>query len=74
MRTADCRPAIYCNTSFALHITAVTVSVRSVVTSGVPTNFVRGGGGSKNSVEDRGQTEWGSGGGSPLIKGSGGSL
>ena len=31
------------------------------------------GGGSKNSVEDRGQREWGSGGGSPLVRGSGGS-
>ena len=36
--------------------------------SGVPRNFVRGG--STNSVEDR---ERGSGGGSPLVKGSGGS-
>ena len=32
-----------------------------------------GGGGSTNSVEDRGQREWGSGGGSPLVRGSGGS-
>ena len=39
--------------------------------SGVPRNFVRGGGGSTNSVEDRG--ERGSGGGSPLVRGSGGS-
>ena len=31
------------------------------------------GGDSKNSVEDRGQREWGSGGGSPLVRGSGGS-
>ena len=31
------------------------------------------GGGSTNSVEDRGQKEWGSGGGSPLVRGSGGS-
>ena len=30
-------------------------------------------GGSTNSVEDRGQRERGSGGGSPLVKGSGGS-
>ena len=35
-------------------------------------NFVRGGG-STNSVENRGQREWGSGGGSPLVRGSGGS-
>jgi len=32
-----------------------------------------GGGVSTNSVEDRGQRERGSGGGSPLIRGSGGS-
>jgi hypothetical protein len=38
--------------------------------SGVPRNFVRGGG-SKNSVEGRGQRERGSGGGSPLVTGSG---
>ena len=31
------------------------------------------GGGSTNSVEDRGQREWGSGGSSPLVRGSGGS-
>ena len=30
-----------------------------------------GGGGSTNSVEDRGQRERGSGGGSPLVRGSG---
>jgi len=41
--------------------------------SGVPRNFVRGGRGSTNSVEDRGQREWGSGGGSQLVRGSGGS-
>ena len=40
--------------------------------SGVTRNFVRGGG-STNSVEDRGQREWGFGGGSPLVRGSGGS-
>ena len=32
-----------------------------------------GGGGSTNSAEDRGQRERGSGGGSPLVRGSGGS-
>ena len=43
--------------------------------SGVPRNFVRGGGGggSTNAVEDRGQRERGSGGGSPLVRSSGGS-
>ena len=40
--------------------------------SGVPRDFVRGGG-STNSVEDRGQRGWGSGGGSPLVRGSRGS-
>jgi len=39
--------------------------------SGVPRNFVRGD--STNSVEGRGQRERGSGGGSPLVRGSGGS-
>ena len=39
--------------------------------SGVPRNFVQGGG-STNSDEDRGQREQGSGGGSPLVRGSGG--
>ena len=38
-----------------------------------PGNFSGGGGGSINSVEDRGQRERGSGGGSPLVRGSGGS-
>ena len=42
--------------------------------SGVPRIFFLGGGVcSKNSVEDRGQREQGSGGGSPLVRGSGGS-
>jgi hypothetical protein len=41
--------------------------------SGVPRNFVRGGGGSKNLVEEKGQRERGSGGGIPLVRGSGGS-
>jgi len=41
--------------------------------SGVPRNFVRWEGGSTNSFEDRGHRERGSGGGSPLVRGSGGS-
>jgi len=40
--------------------------------SGIPWNFVWGGG-STNSVEDRGQREQGSGGSSPLVRGSRGS-
>jgi len=35
--------------------------------------FCLAGGGSTNSVEDRRQREWGSGGGSPLVRGSAGS-
>ena len=38
-----------------------------------PGIFFGGEGGSTNSVEDRGQREQGSGGGSPLVRGSGGS-
>ena len=45
---------------------------RAVLGSGVPRNFFQGGG-STNSVEDRGQRGRGSGGGSPLVRGSGGS-
>jgi hypothetical protein len=44
----------------------------SYMCSGVPRNFVWRGV-SINSVEDRGQREQGSGGGSPLVRGSGGS-
>jgi len=39
--------------------------------SGLPRNFFRGG--STNSAEDIGQREWGSGSGSPLVRGCGGS-
>ena len=45
--------------------------ITNVSTSGVPRNSVRRG--STDSVEDRGQRERGSGGGSPLVRGSGGS-
>jgi len=48
------------------------VIIWELVISGVPRNFVPGVGGSTNSVEDRGQRERGSGGGSPLARGSGG--
>jgi len=41
------------------------------VNSGIPRNFVRGD--STNSVEDKGQREQGSGGSSPIVRGSGGS-
>jgi len=46
-------------------------NMTALTDSGVPRNFVRGG--STNSVEDRGQRERGTGGGSPLVRGSGGS-
>ena len=51
---------------------AVSVICWYLTVSGVPRNSVRGGG-STNSVEGKGQKEWGSGGGSPLVRGSGGS-
>jgi hypothetical protein len=38
--------------------------------SGINRFFFGGGGGSTNSVEDRGHREKGSGGGSPLVRGS----
>ena len=47
------------------------VSEWYVITVAYPGIFF--GGGSTNSVEDRGQRGWGSGGGSPLVRGSGGS-
>jgi len=47
--------------------------VHPLMTSGVPRNFVRGGEVPTNSVEDTGQREGGSGSGSPLVRGSGGS-
>jgi hypothetical protein len=43
--------------------------IMSLRTSGVHRNFFRGGG-STNSVEDRGQKEQASGGISPLVRGS----
>ena len=48
-----------------------TFQVITLIISGVPRNFFQGG--STNSVEDRGEREWGSGGSSPLVRGSGGS-
>jgi len=67
------------NFSYACHkvIHGMEVQLHSLLTpaldSGVPRNFVRGGGGSTNSVEDRGQRDRGSGGGGPLAGGFGGS-
>jgi hypothetical protein len=56
----------------ALQAKSVAQKLLNIITSGVPRNFVRGRG-STNSVEERGQRERGSGGGSPLVSGSGGS-
>ena len=56
----------------SIELNHVAHSARTPYASGVPWNFVRWGG-STNSVEDRGQRERGSGGGSPLVIGSGGS-
>jgi hypothetical protein len=47
-----------------------TPSRRGSRVSGVTRNFFGGAGVSTNSVEDRGQREQGSGGGSPLVRGS----
>jgi len=48
--------------------------VEGLYVSGAYPIFLFGGGGcSTNSVEDRGQRERGSGGGSPLVRGPGGS-
>ena len=63
-------------TSFTINLTWTTKGTNlglhgDMPASGIPRNFVWGG--STNSVEDRGQREWGSGGGSPLVRGSGGS-
>jgi len=58
-------------THFAPTVRTVDVNWRHSCTSGVPNNFVRRG--STNSVEDRGQKERGSGGGSHLVRGSEGS-
>ena len=48
------------------------INIGIVPISGVARNFFRGRG-STNSVEDRGERERGSGDGSPLVRGSGGS-
>jgi hypothetical protein len=58
----NCRP----KTSTSLLLLTYEYSVTS---SGVPRIF-SGWGGLTNSVDDRGQREWGSGGGSPLVRGS----
>jgi len=51
----------------------VNIYFRSCVSPAVAYPGIFFGGGSTNSVEDRGQTEVGSGGDSPLVRGSGGS-
>ena len=49
------------------------ISVEALTPVAYPGILFRGGGGSTNSVEERGQRERSSGGDSPLVKGSGGS-
>jgi hypothetical protein len=51
---------------------ACLLKLTSIATVAYP-GILFGGGGSTNSVEDRGQRERGSGGSSPLVRGSGGS-
>ena len=46
--------------------------LKSIIQQWRTQEFCSGGGVSANSVEDRGQREEGSGGGSPLVRGSGG--
>ena len=62
---------IICSSKFSIRFTLDQRAEPTRTCSGVPRNFARGG--STNSVEDRGQRERGSGGGSPLVRGSGGS-
>ena len=50
-----------------------TIQTRCLPTVAYPGILFGRGGGSTNSVEDRGQRERGSGGGRPLVRGSGGS-
>jgi hypothetical protein len=59
-------------TIFKINMVRLTIcGLQYPVSSGVPRNFVRGvGEGSTNSAEERGQRERGSGGGSPLVRGS----
>jgi len=65
-----CPKHLYPSTS--AHHVIIQKTGGSISGSGVPRNFFQGGC-STNSVEDRGQRGRGSGGGSPLVRGSGGS-
>ena len=51
----------------------IRLNMKSGRCNGVPRNFVRGRVGSTNSVQDRGHRQRGSGGGSSLVRDSGGS-
>ena len=64
------RPLLPLYTFMAFTRETLPFYVQAVAYPGI---LFRGGGGSTNSVEDRGQTERGYGGGSPLDRGSGGS-
>jgi len=60
----------HCNMFFSAYFVFPCQCHSTTAVSGVPWNFVReGGGGSTNSVEDRGQGYWG---GNSLVRGSGG--
>jgi hypothetical protein len=64
------RGRIVCHEIYAVvgpHPTSVSPGIMG--SSGIPRNFVWGGS-SKDSVEDRGQSEQGSGDGSPVVRGS----
>ena len=68
-----CALAFYVALYFNIRIlAAASCQCVTLLISGVPRNFFRGRG-STNSVEDRGERERGSGGGSPLVRGFGSS-
>ena len=64
---------IFTSYFFDIHFITILSSTLSYSKSVAYPGILFGGGGSTNSVEDGGQREWGSGGSSPLVRGSGGS-
>jgi hypothetical protein len=60
--------AIFYNTKYTIHSSIQQWCAQEFFWGGV-TPEIFFGGNSTNSVEDRGQREWGSGGGSPLVRG-----
>jgi hypothetical protein len=65
--------SISCEVEFCIfyRLSLRTLRTKDVYISVAYPGIFFGGRGSTNSVEDRGQREWGSGGGSPLVRGSG---